>query len=110
MIPIMQKNYIDGMKSALKKWKIEQRLMGTQYAEATLNFYAADSERAVDSITNIFLDQIAASELNLEAHETLITYRLLSTTMRCTSSVISSRSYQRRRYRRGGLREGDGES
>lgn len=67
MIPIMQKNYIDGMKSALKKWKIEQRLMGTQYAEATLNFYAADSERAVDSITNIFLDQIAASELNLEA-------------------------------------------
>ena len=67
MIPIMQKNYIDGAKSLVKRMGLETKYASDEYADATPEIITRNNnDKLIDEITNIFMNQLSIGDTNLE--------------------------------------------
>ena len=64
MVPIMPKTYIDGMKSAWKRFGLEVHQASNEFAEATPEILDNNtSDNVVDDLNNIFLSQLNNKEV-----------------------------------------------
>jgi len=66
MIPIMQKNYIDGAKAFGKRIGLSFSYSSDEYKDAEAEtFDPANSDKTIDDITHIFMNQLSPVEVDL---------------------------------------------
>ena len=67
MIPILQKNYIDTVKSFTKRMGLEFDHSSNEYKEATPDLFdQSNADKTIDDLASIFINQLSPIDVDLE--------------------------------------------